>query len=62
LWPGCVLPKIEDTLDVQEEVLAGMGLPELLSLALELNVVTNDVDVNSEEKLRELLSKQKLDL
>jgi hypothetical protein len=59
LWPGCELPKLEDTVEVSEEFLAGASDAQLVDLAKHLGVITGDAALNG-DSLRALLRRQEL--
>jgi len=59
LWPGCELPKLQDTTEIPEEFLAGASESQLVDLARQLGVLTSSTPLNG-DSLRELLRRQEL--
>jgi hypothetical protein len=59
LWPGCELPKLEDTVEVPEQWLQAASDTQLVDLAKHLGVITGDTPLNG-DSLRMLLRRQEL--
>jgi hypothetical protein len=55
-----VLPKVEDTVEVEEQALTGLSDQGLLDLAHRLGIVTNETQVEDRESLLREIQQQVL--